>query len=91
MRFLQNVRFSFAYLRNVHGVDGKARVSYCSMPIENCKICDFKFGFIFDVEGPGLGLGLEGPGLGLGLESPGLGLGLGLASLALTTSLAITM
>ena len=48
-----------------------------------------KFGFIFDVEGPGLGLilGLESPGLGLGLESPGLGLGLGLAILALTTSL----
>ena len=38
MRFLQNVRFSFAYLRNVHGFNDKARVSYCSMPIENCKI-----------------------------------------------------
>ena len=50
-----------------------------------------KFGFIFDVEGPslGLGLGLEGRvlGLGLGLEGRGLGLGLGLAILSLTTSL----
>ena len=44
MRFLQNVRFSFAYLRNVHGFNGKARVSYCSMPIENCKICDLNLG-----------------------------------------------
>ena len=35
-----------------------------------------KFGFIFDVEGPSLGLGLEG--LGLDLEGRGLGLGLGL-------------
>jgi hypothetical protein len=39
---------------------------------------EIKLGFIFDVEGPGLGLDL-------GLESPGLGLGLGLATLALTT------
>jgi hypothetical protein len=46
-----------------------------------------KLGFIFNIEGPGLGL--ESPGLGLGLKSPGLGLGLGLATLALTTSLAI--
>ena len=44
MRFLQNVRSSFAYLRNVHGFNGKARVSYCSMPIENCKICDLNLG-----------------------------------------------
>ena len=103
MRFLQNVRCSFAYLRNVHGFNGQARVSYCSMHIENCKICDLQFGSSFDVEGPGLGLvlvlglespglglGLEGPGLGLGLDSPGLGLGLGLATLALTTSLGFT-
>ena len=44
MCFLQNVRFSFAYFRNVHGFNGKARVSYCSMPIENCKICDLNLG-----------------------------------------------
>jgi hypothetical protein len=48
-----------------------------------------KLGFIFNIEGPGLGLESPGLGLGLGLKSPGLGLGLGLATLALTTSLAI--
>ena len=56
-----------------------------------------KFGFIFDVEGPSLGLGLEGRVLGLGLEGrvlglglEGRGLGLGLAILSLTTSLPIS-
>ena len=44
MRFLKDVRFSFAYLRNVHGFNGQARVIYCSMPIENCKICDLNLG-----------------------------------------------
>jgi len=42
--FSSKCRFSFAYLRNVHGFNGKARVSYCSMSIENCKICDLNLG-----------------------------------------------
>jgi hypothetical protein len=51
-----------------------------------------KFGFIWDVEGPGLsleGFGLEGRGLVIGLDLEGSGLGLDLDGLGLGVGLAI--
>ena len=89
MRFLQNVRFSFAYLRNVHGFNGKARVSYCSMPIENCKICDLNLGSSLTSKVQALALSLASRVQALALRVQALTLAL--ASRALVLALVLQL
>ena len=96
MRFLQNVRFSFAlYLRNLHGFNGKARVSYCSMPIENCKICDLNLGSSLTSKVQALALSLasrvQTSALALALRAQVLALASASTALALALALVLVL
>ena len=68
-------------LRNVHGFNGQARVSYCSMPIENCKICDLNLGLSLTSKVQALALSLASR-----VQASALALALRVQALALASA-----